>query len=71
MNKWQKVINQIAKDDWCVMSENYRKRRILLRESIKQYSYTFEKLVDYKNWNRQENVMISSFIKSINGKVER
>jgi hypothetical protein len=65
MNKWQKVINQIVKDDEGHVNLNHRQRRISLREAMKQPFYTFERLVDFKNWNKEEAKFIESFFRMI------
>lgn len=53
MNKWQKVINQYAKDDEGFVPMSYRQRRIGIKNSIKHDEpYNFEEFLSLKNWNK-------------------
>jgi hypothetical protein len=52
MNKYQKVIIQIVKDDMSKgFYENFRKLRNACREACK--NRTFEDLLGFKRWNKR------------------
>lgn len=66
MNKWQKVINQIAKDDEGFMDLSYRQRKSSLKKAIsKENDFNFDKLKDFKNWNKNRNIMMKSFMDNL------
>jgi hypothetical protein len=63
LNKYQKVIAKIVKDDMNArfVKASFKAIRTEVRDFVKQMGFDFEHLVEHKNRSREENVIFAKF----------
>ena len=65
MNKYQKVVNQIAKSDSNLFNDSFNARRMELRQGMRINKLTFISLLEFKRFNKDQNIILKSFMDSI------
>lgn len=65
MNKYQRVIAKIVKDDMKARfaKASFRAIRTEVRDFVKLMNYDFKELVEHKNRSQEQNIIFSKFNK--------